>query len=142
VKSRFCNNYGHGGDLASSQDRHPATILVVKKIIWIVAQIVWLAICLLALIEAGQGYRGTSDWQVEEGLAFEMMVLSFPCSLLVTIGLVSTGAILGLFGLALPASSRLEMIGTWLLFVVAGYGQWFILLPRFMAQCPKTTRSQ
>ena len=113
-----------------------------KKTFWIAAQIVWIAICLLALIEAQHGYRGASDWQVEEGLAFEMMVLSFPSSFPVAIGLASTGAILGLFGLALPASSRLEMTGTWFLFVVAGYIQWFVLVPRFLAQRKRTTQPQ
>jgi hypothetical protein len=114
----------------------------VKKTLWIVAQIVWVAICLLALIEAHQGYRGASDWQVEEGLAFEMIVLSFPSSFAVAIGLASTGAILGLFGLALPASSRLEMTCTWFLFVVAGYVQWFVLVPRFLARRKKTPQPQ
>jgi hypothetical protein len=106
------------------------------------AQIIWVAVCLLALIEAYQGYRGASDWQLEEGLAFEMMVLSFPSSLSVAMGLASTGAILGLFGLALPASSRLEMTCTWLLFVVAGFVQWFVLVPRFLARRRKTPQPQ
>ena len=88
-----------------------------KKTVRIVAQIIWVAICVLALIEARQGYRGASDWQMDEGLAFEMMVLSFPSSVLVAIGLASTGAILGLFGLVLPPSSRLEMTSTWFLFL-------------------------
>ena len=84
------------------------------------------AICLLALIEADNGYLGTSGWRVEEGLAFQMIVLSFPSSVAVAIALASTGAILGLFRLALPAPSRLEMTSTWVLFVVAGYVQWFV----------------
>ena len=105
-----------------------------KRTLWIVAQIIWVAICVLALIEARQGYRGASDWQMGEGLAFEMMVLSFPSSFAVAIGLASTGAILGLFGLALPAPSRLEMTCTWFLFVVAGYIQWFVLVPIFLAR--------
>jgi hypothetical protein len=86
----------------------------------------------MALVNAHKGYKGSSDWQMEEGLAFQMMVLSFPSSFLVAVGLALTGAILSLFGLALPASSKLEMAGTWFLFVVAGYVQWFILLPRFL----------
>jgi len=114
----------------------------VKKIFWIAAQIVWIAVCLLALIEANQGYRGASDWQVEEGLAFEMMALSFPSCFAVAIGLASTGAILGVFGLALPASSRFEMTGTWFLFVVAGYVQWFVLVPRFLVQRKRTAQPQ
>jgi hypothetical protein len=69
---------------------------------------------------------------MEEGLAFEMMVLSFPSSFLVAVGLALTGAIFGLFGLALPASSKLEMTTTWFLCIVAGYAQWFILSPRFL----------
>jgi hypothetical protein len=114
----------------------------VKKALWIVAQIIWLAICLLTLIEAYRGYRGVSDWQVEEGLAFEMMVLSFPSSFAVAIGLTATGAILGLFRLALPAPSRPEMTCIWLLFVVAGYVQWFVLVPRFLARRKRTAQPQ
>ena len=105
-----------------------------KKTVWIAAQNIWVALCLLALIEARQGYRGASDWQMEEGLAFEMMVLSFPSSFVVAIGLASTGAILGLFGVALPPSSRLEMTSTWFLFVAAGYVQWFVVVPKLLAR--------
>jgi hypothetical protein len=114
----------------------------VKKALWIVAQIIWVAICVLALIEARQGYRGASDWQMDEGLAFEMMVLSFPSSFAVAIGLASTGATLGLFGLALPAPSRLEMTCTWFLFVLAGHIQWFILVPRFVARRKRNSQTQ
>jgi hypothetical protein len=56
----------------------------------------------MALVNAHKGYRGTSDWQMEEGLAFQMLVLSFPSSFVVAVGLVLMGAMLGLFGLALP----------------------------------------
>ena len=101
-----------------------------RKLIWVLAQIVWLALCLAALIGAYKGYRGVSDWQVEEGLGFEMVALSFPASFIVVAGVMLTGMLLGLFGLALPVSSKPEMMATWLLFVVAGYVQWFIVVPR------------
>jgi hypothetical protein len=104
--------------------------LVVRKIIWILAQVLWLAICLAALMEAYKSYRGISDWQVEEGLGFEMMVLSFPASFVVVAGFMLTGMLLGLFGLALPASSKPEMIATFVFFVTAGYIQWFLVAPR------------
>jgi hypothetical protein len=107
-------------------------LLIMKKALGVLLLIAWLAICVMALVNAHEGYRGPSDWQMEEGLAFEMMVLSFPSSFLVAVGLALTGAILSLFGLALPASSKLEMTATWFLFVVAGYAQWFILCPRFL----------
>jgi hypothetical protein len=116
--------------------------LLVKKTLWIVVQIIWVALCLLALTEAHQGYQAGSDWRVEEGLAFEMLVLSFPSSFVVAVGLALAGAVLGLFGLALPASSRLEMSCTWLLFVVAGYVQWFVLVPRFLARRNSASQAQ
>jgi hypothetical protein len=102
----------------------------VKKTIWIIAQILWVAICLAALIDAHKSYRGISDWQVEEGLGFEMIELSFPSSFVVVAVFILTGLLLGLFGLALPASSRSEMTATWFFFVVAGYIQWFLVIPR------------
>ena len=43
------------------------------KTIGILARIVWLAICVTALVYAYKGYEGTSDWKLEEGLAFEMV---------------------------------------------------------------------
>ena len=103
-----------------------------KKALGVLVRIIWVAVCVMALANAHQGYQGTSDWQMEEGLAFQLMVLSFPSSFLVAVGLALTGAMLRMFGLALPASSKLEMTGTWFLFVVAGYAQWFILLPRVL----------
>jgi hypothetical protein len=102
----------------------------VKKTFWIAAQIAWIAICLVALVEANHGYRGLSDWQVEEGLAFEMIVLSFPASLFVVMGFIFSGMLLSVFGSALPASSKPEMAVTWFLFMIAGYVQWFLVLPR------------
>ena len=85
---------------------------VVKKTLWITAQIIWIAFCLLSLIEAYKGYRGSSDWQVEEGSGFEMLVLSFPASLVVVVGFMLAGMILGFFGLALPAPNKPEMVTT------------------------------
>jgi len=103
---------------------------------------VWVAICLTALIYAHTGYQGGSDWKMEEGLAFEMMALAFPASILVALGLTLAGAALRLFGLALPAPSRSEMTVCWLLFVLAGYVQWFVLAPRLVMQWRKGHRGR
>ena len=113
-----------------------------KKAFGVLVRIAWVTICIIAFVHAHKGYRGTSDWQMEEGLAFEMLVLSFPSSLVVTVGLVLTGAILGLFGLALPSSSGVEMTATWFLFAVAGYAQWFILLPMFLKRKKRSTEPE
>ena len=45
-----------------------------------------------------RGYRGNSDWQVEEGLFAEMIVLGFPSSLLVMGGLMVAGFVFQRFG--------------------------------------------
>jgi hypothetical protein len=104
----------------------------VRRIARILVRMIWLATCLIVLAYAYKGYHGPSDWKLEEGLAFEMIALSFPASLLIVAALVLAGAGLGLFGLALPASSRPEMTVTWFLFVVAGYVQWFVVVPRLL----------
>ena len=113
-----------------------------KKALGVLVRVGWLTICVMALVDARKGYQGISDWKMEEGLAFQMMVLSFPSSFLVAVGLALAGAILGLFGHALPASSKLEMTATWFLFVLAGYAQWFVLLPRFLLRRKRSTESQ
>jgi len=53
----------------------------------------WLAMCPAALIHALRNYQGTSDGEMEEWLAFQMMALSFPSSLIVAAGLFLTGAV-------------------------------------------------
>jgi hypothetical protein len=45
-----------------------------RKTSVILAQLLWLAFCAVALIYAQKDYQGVSDWKVEEGLAFEMMI--------------------------------------------------------------------
>jgi hypothetical protein len=116
--------------LARTRCRYALSI--VRKTAEILGRTIWLATCLTALVYAYKGYQGSSDWKLEEGLAFEMMAVSFPASFLVVAALVLVGAGLGLFGLALPASSRPEMTATWFLFVVAGYVQWFVVVPRLL----------
>jgi hypothetical protein len=112
-------------------------LLVMKKALRVLVRAAWLAVCVVALVNAYRGYQGITDWKVEEELAFKMIVLSFPSSLLLAAGLALTGAILRLFHLALPASSKLEMTATWLLFAGAGYIQWFILPPWLLGRREK-----
>lgn len=102
------------------------------KTVGILVRVVWVTTCVAALVFALRGYDGHSDWRVEEGLALEMMVLAFPASFLVAFVLMLVGMGLQHVGLRLPSSSRLEMAVTWFPFVIAGYVQWFIVIPGFM----------
>jgi hypothetical protein len=103
---------------------------------------IWPATCISALVFAYKGYKSPLGWKLEEGLAFEMMVLSFPSSFLVVALVILAGIGLGLFGIALPTSSRAEMAATWLLFAAAGYVQWFVVVPRFLRRLPEKYRKE
>ena len=140
--TRCYDSFGHAPHSIDRKTMVSLRSALMKKVLGVLARIAWLAICVTVLVGAHKGYQGTSDWQMEEGLAFQIMVLSFPSSFLVAVGLALAGAILGLFGLALPASSKLEMTATWFLFVLAGYAQWFVLLPRFLLRRKRSTESQ
>jgi hypothetical protein len=76
-----------------------------------------------------RGYRGNSDWQVEEGLFAEMIALGFPSSLLVMGGLMVAGFVFQRFGTNLPSPSQHEMIACWFAFVAVGCIQWFLIVP-------------
>jgi len=95
-------------------------------------RIAWTAVCVAALIDALHGYQGGADWKMEENLGFEMIVLGFPGSYIVAVCFALAGYLLGFVRVALPAPSRAEMIGTWIIFLAAGYVQWFVLLPRLV----------
>jgi hypothetical protein len=101
-----------------------------NKVIVILVRVVWLSLCIASLVYAHIGYQGNADWRLEENLGFEMIILSFPASVIVVAGIMLLGAGLQIFGLALPASSRVEMTATWFLFTTAGSMQWFFLLPK------------
>jgi hypothetical protein len=115
----------------------PSRSTITRKVVLIAMRLAWLAVCLTALIGALKAYQGKSDWEMEEGLVWEMTVLSFPASFFLAAGLALTGALLGTVGLALPPPSKPEMTAVWLLFVVAGYAQWFVILPRVLRQRQK-----
>ncbi len=96
------------------------------------ARIAWLSLCVAALAGALNSYSGHSDWKTEEAFFFEMMVLCFPSSIVINLGIVLVGALLRLFGASLPMPSRPEMVCFFALFTAAGYAQWFIFLPRLL----------
>ena len=50
------------------------------KTIGILIRVVWLAVCVVALVFAFKGYDGSSDWRVEEGRG-ESIIFGTPPSL-------------------------------------------------------------
>jgi hypothetical protein len=114
----------------SLSEKHSVSLYDMKRALGMVLKGSWLTICVVALVNALRYYQGKSDWRVEEGLASEMMILGFPSSLLISLALMLVGFICDRFGLHLPPPGRLEMITVWAIFVVAGYFQWFVIVPR------------
>ena len=102
-----------------------------KRVVVVAVGAIWAGVCIAALIEAYNGYSGVSDWRIEEGLAFEMMVLTFPASIVSYVALTLVAIILTVFGASLP-SSRNEMIATWSVFFAVGCVQWFVVIPRII----------
>ena len=92
----------------------------------------WLAVCVAALVRAQRVYQGSSHSQLEEWLAVEMAILAFPVSVPTVLVLIVAAAGLQLFDFVLPEFSRGQMTATWLLFVIAGYIQWFVFLPKLV----------
>ena len=89
----------------------------------------WLVLALLVLAASLAAWDGRPNCDCEEVMIYGMLALGFPASVLAA----------GVVGLAFQflhrslgvtvATSPGEMIGTWALLTVAGYVQWFVLLP-------------
>ena len=100
-----------------------------KKVIGILTRLTWVGVCVFLLVAAERGYIGKADPEMEEGLAAEMIVLGLPTTLACSVAFALTGLLLERLGLALPGPSRAEMFVFWLIFLLAGYFQWFLAVP-------------
>jgi hypothetical protein len=130
--SFFCKSATRSNFIGHDQEpKGYQSIAIMRRFLGLFMRFAWLAVCIVALFGALRGYEGKSDWKMEEGLASEMMILGFPASLLVALCFMAVGFLLQQFGLgvSLPFASRVEMITTWLIFLIVGYIQWFLILP-------------
>jgi hypothetical protein len=86
----------------------------------------------LYLILCTRYLTGNSDWMTEEGLLFDVMLVSFPSPAVLVAVIVLTSAVLEKVGIGLPMPRRPELIIEWFLFAAVGYWQWFVLLPKLI----------
>lgn len=87
---------------------------------------VWVAVAVLSLLAAIMfASRPSSDAirGADTILAYVLLILSFPVALLVPFILMGTASLWP------DGESILGLVGMWLAFFVAGYVQWFVLLP-------------
>jgi hypothetical protein len=96
-------------------------VLTPIKTVWIVITVIVLGISLY-------GFDGKPNSDIGVVLAWSMLTLAFPVSLLVALAFT---------GISLVTEQMVGVISTsywwiaitWLCFFVAGYWQWFVLLP-------------
>jgi hypothetical protein len=90
---------------------------------------IWLSLAIIVLGYCQYIFDGLPNSDAGYVLVVAMFTLSFPASFLAGALLVGSAVIYEkLFHVSL-ATSRAEMLYTWCLFVVAGYLQWFYVVP-------------
>jgi hypothetical protein len=99
-----------------------------KKIL----KFVWILCCVFVLFISLTQYESGASSDNGVFLVYSMLVLAFPASLLVA-GLITLMVLLqeslGVPLLDLIESNRVGLCVMWLSFCIAGYLQWFVMLP-------------
>jgi len=98
-----------------------------RKII-IVLKITWIMLSFIVLAYSFRSYEATYNPETEILLAYLMGALSFPSSFLVILLMGSLARVLHHFSVSVP-SNHTTCVLVWLAFFIAGYLQWFKLLP-------------
>lgn len=89
----------------------------------------WILIALLALLASLVAYDGTPNSDADLLLAYAMLSLSFPSGLVIAISLGLLGQIAYAITGYVFTTSYASIAVDWLIAFVAGYVQWFVLLP-------------
>jgi hypothetical protein len=97
-------------------------------------KLIWLAAAVVTLVIALAAFTPTPDSEVTGTLIFCMFILSFPAGWAAYAGVTLLADQFG------PIyHSRVLLTEAWLLFVIAGYVQWFVVLP-FLFRCFRQLR--
>jgi hypothetical protein len=77
------------------------------------------------------GFDGKPNSDIEIVLGWAMLILAFPISLIISLAAAGLGvAAYRLRGVAFVVSYW-QILISWACFFLAGYWQWFVVLPRF-----------
>ena len=92
-------------------------------------RIAWIAVAVLVLCVTLYGFDGKPNSDIDVLLIWAMLVLTLPIGFVIALLLsgISIAAHL-LFSTTIQTSYPV-LFGTWICFVLAGYWQWFMLLP-------------
>jgi hypothetical protein len=89
----------------------------------------WMLGALLPLIASLIAYDGKPNSDADLLLAYAMLALSFPLGLVIAAAASLLGQIAYTMAGYVFTTSYASIIVTWLVFLAAGYVQWFLLLP-------------
>ena len=94
-----------------------------------ILKLLWGGCALVVLVVAGVAFDGKPNSDADVFLAYGMLFLAFPIGLLVALIAGGIGYVLfTVFGYVVSVSYATIAIG-WAIFALAGYWQWFWLLP-------------
>jgi hypothetical protein len=100
-------------------------VFKIARSAWVLA-----AIGILVVTLAGFDGRPTSD--IGQFLAWTMLSMGFPLSLVYPAVFVGLEELRALLGLAPMMDSYLSLSIDWLVLSALGYAQWFVLIPRIV----------
>lgn len=89
----------------------------------------WVLGSLLALLVSLVAYDGKPNSDADLLLGYAMLTLSFPLGLVLAAGLSLLAQVAHAATGYVFQTSYASIVVTWLVFFVAGYMQWFVLLP-------------
>lgn len=100
-----------------------------KSTLFSVVRWLWVAIAVMVLLVTLFLYYGSANSDADTLLAYGMLVLAFPIAFLVAIVVGGIGKVaFSAIGYVVGVSYLTIAVG-WLLFFLAGYWQWFVLVP-------------
>jgi hypothetical protein len=101
--------------------------------IGIAARLTWVFVCMASIAFFTVTYNPTFNRDNDIVLAYVLFVLGFPACVVAGWAISGIGYTADrLFGVVLLPNGRMGMVITSALLVLAGYAQWFILLPRVL----------
>jgi hypothetical protein len=102
---------------------------VIPKVLLKIAKVAWITLTVLVLFVSLYGFDAKPNSDIGIFFVWSMLILAFPSSLLVALFFTGLSiAIDELFSAVIPTSYWSLSVG-WVCFFVAGYWQWFVLLP-------------
>ena len=87
------------------------------------------ALTLLVLGLTLRGYDGTRNSDAEEFLAWSMLALGFPSSVLYSAAFAAMAALLATRSQSTIDTTYVSILASWVVLFLLGYLQWFVLVP-------------